>query len=302
MILRAILLMILSMALLSGSDAFFKLATSTAPVGQAMALVSLGGTLLFIALSRARGVTLITRDALHPMMLLRNGFEMIAAIGLVTGIANVSLPVFAAIMQTGPLVVTIGAALFLKEHIGPRRWAAVAAGILGMLLVIRPWSSAFTGWELFAVIGVTALSCRDLVTRLSPPHIPALAISTWGFAVPLPAGLALWWASDAPSDWSTGALWAIGGAVVVTALGYLAITTAMRMAPASVVAPFRYARLVFTTSLGMLFFGDRPDAMTYLGAAIILVAGLYTFFREHVLARSARSTPIGATMTPPKMR
>ncbi|MBP0480905.1 DMT family transporter [Sagittula salina] len=286
MTLRAILLMILSMALLAGSDTFYKLATLAAPTGQVMTLVSLGGTALFIVMSVLMGVRLVTREALHPMILLRNGFEVVGAIGLVTGIAHVSLPVFAAILQSGPLIVTLGAAIFLKEEVGPRRWAAIAVGLFGMLLVIRPWSAQFTGYELFAVIGIAGLSGRDLVTRLSPGHIPALAISTWGFGITIPAGLVLWQLADQPSDWSGPTLLACLGAIVVTTAGYLAVTTAMRLAPASTVAPFRYTRLIFTPALGILVFGDRPDLMTYAGSGIIFAAGLYTFLRERALARS----------------
>jgi len=287
MILRAISLMILSMALLAGADAFFKLATNAAPVGQVMTLVSIGGTALFVTLAQAMRVPLLTRDALHPMVLLRNLFEIIGAVGMVVGLKYIPLPVFAAIIQTGPLVVTLGAAIFLKEQVGWRRWTAVAVGIVGMLMVIRPFSASFSGWELFAVMGITALSARDLVTRLSPARIPSLAISTWGFGITLLPGLALWALTSQPSSYAPAALWPILGAVVVTTSGYLAITTAMRMAPASIVAPFRYSRLVFTTALGILIFGDRPDAMTLAGAALILVAGLYTFLRERRLARAA---------------
>ncbi|MBV6637074.1 MAG: DMT family transporter [Mameliella sp.] len=287
MILRAISLMILSMALLAGADAFFKLATLAAPIGQVMTLVGLGGTLLFIVMARALRVTVWSRDALHPMILLRNLFEVFGAIGMVVGLRYVPLPVFAAIIQTGPLVVTLGAALFLNEHVGWRRWAAVGVGIIGMMMVIRPFGAAFTGWELFAVMGITALSARDLVTRLSPGHIPALAISTWGFGSTLLPGLALWALSPDPSSFTSAALWPTLGAILVTTSGYLAITSAMRMAPASIVAPFRYSRLVFTTGLGVLIFGDRPDFWTLAGAALILVAGLYTFLRERRLARAA---------------
>ncbi|EBA09630.1 DMT family transporter [Sagittula stellata] len=300
MTLRAILLMILSMALLSGSDAFYKLSTQRAPIGEVMTLVSIGGTAFFIALALAMRVKILTKDALHPMILLRNGFEIIGAIGLVNGIAHVSLPVFAAIMQTGPLVVTIGAAIFLKEEIGPRRWFAVAIGIFGMLLVIRPWSASFTGYELFAVMGIAGLSGRDLVTRLSPPHIPALAISTWGFAVTIPAGILLWSFAERSSDYSALTLWFILGTIFVTTLGYLAITTAMRMAPASIVAPFRYTRLLFTPALGILIFGDRPDMMTYVGAGIIFAAGLYTFLRERALARTV--APAAQALAQPSRR
>ncbi|MBY6114623.1 DMT family transporter [Mameliella alba] len=286
MILRAISLMILSMALLAGADAFFKLATQVAPIGQVMTMVGLGGTMLFIVIAAVMRVPLWTRDALHPMVLLRNLFEIIGAIGLVFGLKYVSLPVFAAILQAGPLIVTLGAAIFLKEQVGWRRWTAVAVGIVGMLMVIRPLGAGFTGWELFAVMGIAGLSARDLVTRLSPAHIPALAISTWGFLVTLLPGGILWLLAPDNSSYAPAALWPILGAVLVTTSGYLAITSAMRLAPASIVAPFRYTRLVFTTGLGVLIFGDRPDAWTLAGSALILVAGLYTFLRERRLARA----------------
>jgi drug/metabolite transporter (DMT)-like permease len=289
MILRAISLMILAMALLAGSDVFFKLSTALAPAGQVMTLVSVGGTLAFVALARTMGTRLVSRDVLHPLVMLRNGLEILAAIGLLYALKYVPLPIFAAIMQGGPLVVVLGAALFLKEQVGWRRWTAVAVGILGMLLVIRPFGTGFSGHEFWAILGVVALAARDLVTRLAPPHIPSLALSTWGFAATLPVGLVIWTMEGLPPRLDAPALWAIGGAILFTTTGYLAITTAMRLAPASIVSPFRYARLVFTTGLGVLIFGDRPDALTLIGAAIILTAGLYTFVRERRLARQGES-------------
>lgn len=290
MILRAISLMILSMAFLAGADAFFKLAVLAAPIGQVMTFVSLGGSTIFFIAAAAFGISVFTRDALHPMVLLRNLFEIIGAVGLVTGLKYISLPVFAAIIQAGPLVVTVGAALFLNEKVGARRWTAVFVGLFGMLLVIQPWSGSFTGWELSAVIGIAALSARDLVTRLAPAQMPALAISAWGFTATLVPGVILWLVGDPVLVTTPDALWPILGAIIVTTSGYLAITTAMRIAPASVVAPFRYTRLVFTTALGVMVFGDRPDVWTLIGAGIILAAGLYTFFRERQLALRDQSS------------
>lgn len=277
--------MILSMALLGLSDAFFKLATRAASVGQVMTLVALGGTALLVMLARARRVTVLSRDALHPMVLLRNAFEVVGAVGIVIGLSRIPLPVFAAIIQAGPLIVTLGAALFLKEQVGLRRWCAIAVGIVGMLMVIRPFGASFSGWELFAVLGVASLSARDLVTRLSPTHIPALAISTWGFGATLLPGVLLFALSDRPATLAPEVLWPVLGAIATTTTGYLAITTAMRMAPASIVAPFRYTRLVFTAGLGIVIFGDRPEGWTLAGAALILGAGLYSFLRERQIAR-----------------
>ncbi len=279
--------MILSMALLAGTDAFIKLATATASIGQTMLGMSLGGTILFLLLARVRRVPVFTRDALHPMVLLRNATEIVAAVGMIVGVTYTALPVFAAITQAGPLIVTMGAALFLKEQVGLRRWLAVLVGLTGMMIVIRPWSASFTGWELFAVLGITALSARDLITRLAPAHITALSISTWGFAATILPALVLLAMADKPLTSEPKTAMYILGAVLVTTSGYLAITTAMRMAPASVVSPFRYTRLIFATILSIVIFDVWPDGWTLIGGAMILGAGLYSFLRERRLAKAA---------------
>lgn len=291
--LRAILLMILAMALLALSDLFIKLGAGAAPLGQVMAWLSLGGTALFALYARLGGVTLFSRDALHPTVILRNGCEIVAAVGLVLGIAAIPLSLFAAIMQAAPILVTLGGAAILGETVGWRRWAAVLAGLLGMMIVIRPGTAGFDPAALWAVMGVSALAARDLVTRRVPEGISSLALSTWGFAATIPAGLFFLALGAEPVSVAPAALWPILGAVLVTTTGYLAITNAMRMAPVSVVAPFRYARLLFTTALGMTVFAERPDGPTILGAAIILGAGLYTFLRERRLAL-APGAPAGA--------
>ncbi|MDU8913184.1 DMT family transporter [Aestuariicoccus sp. MJ-SS9] len=286
---RAITTMILSMALLALSDMFIKLAAARVPVGQVMLLLSLGGTLLFMLMARLRGMKVLTRQALHPIVLARNGFEIIGGFGIVLGIAMIPLSVFAAIMQAAPLVVTLGAALFLREPVGWRRWAAIAVGLTGMLLVIKPGTEAFAPASLFAVIGVTGLAARDLITRMIPDEIPSLALSTWGFAATIPMGAVLLWVMGDTMTPDVPGLWAISGAVVVTTAGYYGVTTAMRLAPAAIVSPFRYSRLVFTMGLGVLVFGERPDATTLTGAAIVIAAGLYTFLRERRLARQGQA-------------
>jgi drug/metabolite transporter (DMT)-like permease len=153
-----------------------------------------------------------------------------------------------------------------------------------MLLVIRPGGEETTGYVWMAVLGVSALAARDLVTRLAPEHIPALALSTWGFASTIPAGLVILAFQGGAYTTDGLTLFYILCAVLVTSFGYLAITMAMRMAPVSIVAPFRYTRLIFTAGLGIVIFGERPDPLTWVGAAIILAAGLYTFLRERRLA------------------
>ena len=119
--LRAIALMVAGMALLAASDAFLKLASQTAPVGQVMVMLSIGATALFLVLAALRGVRLSLSEAFEPKVMLRNLFEMIGALGMIVGLSKIPLALMAAIMQTAPLVVTLGAALFLQEPVGWRR-------------------------------------------------------------------------------------------------------------------------------------------------------------------------------------
>lgn len=284
---RAISLMILSMALLALSDMFIKLAALAMPVGQVAFLLSLGGVVIFIALARMRRLALITPMIWNRWVLARNGTEILGGLGLVLGIAWSPLSVFAAIMQASPLIVTIGAAALLGEPVGWRRWSAVLLGLLGMLLVVQPWSQAFEPAVLFAVLGVTALSLRDLITRLAPREVDSLQLATWGFMATLPSGIVILAVmAEAPVGDPVSLVW-VTGAAIVTAAGYYAVTSAMRMAPAAIVSPYRYSRLLFTMSLGIIVFGERPDALTLTGAAIILSTGLYTFLRERQIARNA---------------
>ena len=281
---RAILLMILAMALLALSDMFIKLSSQVFSPGYVMFLLSLGGTLCFMLIAKWQGANLLSRDALHPWVLARSALEIVGGVGLVMSIGVIPLSLFAAIMQMAPLVVTLGAAVFLKEPVGLRRWLAIFAGIIGMLLVIQPGTEGFEPAALFAVMGVCGLGLRDLITRLSPPEIPSISLATWGFAATIPVGFGLILLSDVPTDVTGTTVWHMGAGIIVTALGYYAVTQAMRMAPAAIVSPFRYTRLVFTMSLGILIFGERPDGLTLLGAAIILSAGLYALYRERKLA------------------
>ncbi|MGY3437234.1 MULTISPECIES: DMT family transporter [unclassified Marinovum] len=286
-VLRAILFMTASMACLALSDLFIKLSAKSLMPGQVMFFLSSGGTLLFVLIAWLRRVALVSPIFWNRTVMSRNGCEILAALGMVTGIAWTPLPMVAAIMQTTPLLVTLGAALFLGEVVGWRRWSAIFAGLLGMLLVLRPGFDGFEPAALLVVLGACGLAGRDLLTRRVPDAVDSLALSTWGFASTIPAGLVLMLAMG-PAKGPVGAGFIyVAVAVLVTTGGYYLVTAAMRMAPAAVISPFRYSRLVFTMSLGVLVLGDRPDMLTLIGAAIILASGLYSFFRERQLSRQA---------------
>jgi len=169
--LRGSILMVLSMAGFALEDMFIKRLAGNLAVGQIIMLLGLGGALVFGALTTAQGRRLWSRDLLSRPVLLRNGGEIVGTFGFVLAIALTPLSSASAILQATPLVVTLGAALFLGEAVGWRRWSAILVGFCGVLLVIRPGFAGFEPASLFAVLSVIGLAIRDLATRAVPRTI-----------------------------------------------------------------------------------------------------------------------------------
>lgn len=285
---RAALLMVLSMALFSGEDAFIKHLAGHLPVGEILFLFGMfGGTVFWIA-HAARGGRLWTRTLLEPLVIARNLSELIGTFGYILAVALTPLSSASAIIQAIPLVVTMAAALILGEQVGWRRWLAIGLGAIGVLLVLKPGLDGFQPASLFAVVGVFGLAARDLLTRRMRSDIPAAQLSASAFFVVGALGPFMMLAmGDAPVIPSPSEL---GIGVIATSfgmVGYLAIVSATRHGDVAAIAPFRYSRLVFGMILGIIFFGERPDLLTYIGAGLIVSAGIYSLWRESRLKRAS---------------
>ncbi len=287
---RAIFLMVVSMALFALEDMFIKLLAGRVPLGQILVLLGIGGTAIFGGLALWNGDRLWSRDVLSPSVIVRMIGEALGTIGFATAIALTPITTATAIFQAMPLAVTMGAALFLGEAVGWRRWTAIVAGFIGVLIVIRPGTDGFEPLSLFAILGVVGLGMRDLATRVVPRHISSAQLSAYSFAVTIPAGF-LWnavagveWAVLTLPDWAT-----VAAAQGVGVLAYAALVMATRTGAVAVVAPFRYSRIVFAMIVGILVFGERPDAWTLVGTGIIVASGLYTLWRETRAARVRRA-------------
>ena len=278
---RASLLMVGAMAGFAIEDAIIKHLSAAMPVGQIVVVIGLGGGAVFCALARARGITILTAQALRGAVLLRNLAEMASAALVVLAIALVPLAVVTAILQAMPLVVTLAAALFLREPVGWRRWSAILVGFAGVLMILRPGSAGFDPAALLALGAVLTLTVRDLATRRVPAGVHSLQVTAWGFLMVVPAGfillLLVFEAPVAPTPGEWG--WLVA-AIAAGILGYAALVGATRMGDIAVTTPFRYSRLVFAMAIGFAVFGERPDAMTLAGSALVVGAGLYTLWRE----------------------
>jgi drug/metabolite transporter (DMT)-like permease len=279
--LTASLMMVLSMAGFAVEDAIIKYLAATLPVGQVMIFIGLGGVVIFGALAARRGLSLWVKQALQGAALVRNLAEMVAASFIVLSIALVPLAVVTAIMQMMPLIVTLGAALFLREPVGWRRWSAIFVGFVGMILILRPTGADFDPAALLAVLGVLALSVRDLATRRLLSGIHSLQVSGWGFTAIVPAGLILLLVMASPPVVPSSGEWGWQvGALLSGVVAYAALVAATRLGDVAVTTPLRYTRLVFAMAIGLVFFGERPDAWTLAGSVLIVGAGLFTLWRE----------------------
>jgi len=283
---RGAILMVVSMVLFAFEDMFIKLLAAELPYAQVLGLIGLLGFLAFGAMLKLRGGRLFTRDLIRPIVLFRGLMEAVGSIGIVVALALTELSSTSAIMQALPLAIVLGAALFLGEPVGWRRWSAIIAGFLGVLLVIRPGLAGFQPVSLMALLAVLGLAARDIATRRVPAHIHSDQLAASAFFAILIASVLMALALGQDFVMPNPRQWLLFLACITVGVGgYALLLTATRLGEASALAPYRYARLVFALILAFLVFGERPDAPTLTGAAIIVASGCYTMWREAALRR-----------------
>lgn len=283
--LRGIALMLAAMALFAVEDMFLKWAAADLPVGMVIFVAGAFGAPVFALMARLQGRRILSRAALHPAVIARNTGEMIATIAYISALAVVDLSTVSAVLQATPLAVTLGAALFLREQVGWRRWSAIAVGFAGVLLVVRPGMDGFRPEALWVLISVAGLALRDLSARAIPADCTTAQVSCWGLMSVALLGAVMMIPGGAVRP-DTTQIAILFGAVVFGTAGYWAITAATRMGEVAVVSPFRYARLIFSMLIGILVFHERPDALMLVGAALVIGSGLYAFARERAHKRA----------------
>ncbi|SFI62129.1 DMT family transporter [Celeribacter neptunius] len=272
--LKGALLMVLAMGCFALEDMAIKRATAHLPVGEVLVLFGLGGMAVFSILTLRRRERIIHPVMAEKVMILRAGFEIMGRVFFTLSLALTALSTTSAILQATPLMVAAAGVVFFHERVTLTRWALIALGFLGVLLVIRPGLDGFTPLSILAVLGMIGFAGRDLTTRAAPTVLSYAQLGVTGFAALVASGLLLtllyggWIWPSAPD------LGFVALAVIVGVSAYTALTMAMRMGELSVVTPFRYIRLLFAMALGALVFGERPDALELAGGAVIVGAGV----------------------------
>ena len=291
--LRAVMLMNIAMLAFTLNDTCMKLVTQTLPLYQAISLRGGLATLALLAVAMGQGLRLtgVARGD-WAVIGLRTLAEVAATVTFLTALLHMPLANLSAILQSLPLLVTLGAALVFGERIGWRRMLAISLGLVGVLLIIRPGTEGFDRWSVLGLLSVAGVVVRDLSTRKLSRAVPSVLVAICASAAVTGLGLVgLGLTGWQAMSLREGAL--ILGASATLIVGYLTVVMVMRGGDIGLVAPFRYTSLLWAIGLGWLLFGTFPDGWTLTGAGIVVLAGLFTLLRERRLRAPHRAGDSG---------
>jgi drug/metabolite transporter (DMT)-like permease len=281
---RGIIAVLAAMAFFVCSDSVVKLAGETLPVTQIMALRGA----MAVALMGAVAAASVDLARLHliaqPRVLARAAIEAAVAVLFLIALPHLPLADITAIQQVTPIALTVLSALVLKEAVGWRRWLAVLAGFAGVVMVIQPTGQGISPYALSALACAVLVAVRDIVTRRLDPAIPtALVTFTTTTSVCLTGFVGAPLETWVTPDWTV--LGYLAASAVLVSLANIFIIRAFRGTEVSVIAPFRYAGVLWAIALGFLIWGHVPNALAITGTAILVASGLYIMHREAMRRR-----------------
>lgn len=274
---KGILLMLLAVLLFTAMDALAKGLVARYPTPQVI-WARFAGQFLLVVLILNRRLPVFARTR-FPMQHLFRSLAQLGATGFFfLSLNHIGLAEATALTDINPVLITLGAALFLGEKLGPRRIAGVVFAMIGAMIVIRPGASVFTPAALLPLCCAVSYAAAAILTRKVGAQESAwtsmILAAAFGTVV-MSAGAPFYWQPIPMADWP----WFILLGALGTA-AQLALIRAFSVAEAGTVAPFGYAGLVLATFWGIVLYGEYPDLWTIVGASVIVSAGLYIWHRE----------------------
>lgn len=276
---RGILYMASGMSCLVINDSLMKYLGQTFGVAQLVCIRGIMAILMILAVAQALGVTARMGTLLDPRVATRAAIDSIGTLLYLGSLMHLPIGNATAINLAAPLIMALLAVFFLGEHPGIRRWLAIGAGFIGVILVIQPRLDNFNAWALMCLTATIFQSTRDLQTRRIAADVPAIliALASVGFVTVIASGLIL------IQGWRPIGHFAIGLLAIAAALlaaGYYLIVNSMRHGEMSMVAPFRYCGLLVALLTGFIVWGEVPSALAWGGIALLLAAGVYLLHDE----------------------
>jgi drug/metabolite transporter (DMT)-like permease len=290
--LRSILLIMLTVAMFAWLDSIAKYLGRFYPV-PVVVWARYAFHLLFMLLifgPRMRGQLLQTH---------RPGLQIVRGLLLVTsslfffsGLKYMPLAETSSITFIGPILVTLGASILLKERVDPARWVAVIAGFVGVLIIIRPGGAVFSPVALLPLCTAVSMAAFTLITRqMSGTEDPITTLFFSALVGTLVISLMLPFGWKAPESlFHVGLMAAMG---LIGGVSHLVLIKAYEGASASRLAPYSYTQLVWTLSLGYLIFGDFPDGWSLVGIMVIVASAIYIATHQHLAGRETAQAGSG---------
>ncbi len=292
--LKGALFMAVAMAGFGINDAIIKTVTHELNTGQIILIRGVVSTGLILIACWKLNAFRPLGSLISPAMGYRVVGELGSTITFLYALTTIPLSVASSILQFIPLAVTLGAALFLKEEVGWRRWLAILVGFGGVMLIIRPVPGSFSFASILVLGTVAFAALRDVSTKKLPGHIPTLMVTLAASVATTLMGAVLIVPLGGWQPVSMAVLFKLVLASLFLLVGYQSIIVSMRSGEISFIAPFRYTGLIWSIILGFFMFGEVPTVLMLSGGAIVVLSGIYTFYRENV-----RKKPL-AQQSPPR--
>jgi S-adenosylmethionine uptake transporter len=271
---RGILLTIAAMGSFVCHDTLIKLATENLPPFEIVVLRSVFAMVWAIPLLALTGGFRQLGKVLEPRVLARNGFDLLASLGLILGIAHVPIAEFSALCQLEPILLMLVAAIFLGLKVTRAQFSFAAIAFVGALLVVQPGGAAFSLYYLFGIWFAAMGAGRDLVGRAVPKGISGAVVAFGAALLALVAGAAgmLVFESFVMPDPQQLALIVFAALFLIG--GHVFIFLAYRKADPGAVAPFVYVGMLWATLASVFVFGVLPNGLAFAGMALIVVSGV----------------------------
>jgi drug/metabolite transporter (DMT)-like permease len=276
------LLTMLAMLCFAGMDAISKSLVADYAVTQMMWIRSALFFLFAWFVVRKQGLRAAVRSARPGLQVVRSLVAIVEGGVFVLAFRYLPLADTHAVAATSPLIVIALGVLLLGERAGVARWLAVAAGFVGVLLIVRPGFRTIEWPLLLPLAGALLWASYQLLTRLNARFDSSSTSLLWSAIV---AFIATSFVGPIDWTWPTPAAWALMVVIsLIGAIAHYALIKALDYSEAGAVQPYAYTLLVWATLLGWLVFGDIPDGWTILGAAIVVASGLYTWHHDRRFA------------------
>ena len=281
LIVLGILLMLFGDFMFALNDALGKWLVASFSVGQVVLIRSIGFFLVLapMLLSQQKGT--VFRIARPGLVFLRAVLTTVDTACFYAAVVHLPLADVMSFYMAAPIYVAALSHFFLREQVGWRRWMAIGIGFCGVLIMLKPSSSAFSLSAAYAIVGSLAFAISLILSRFLRGTSDATLV-TWqtigGVVLGAILTIGAW---RTPSVAELLELLLLG---IVSCSAHLLITRSLKLAPASTLAPLHYTMLIWGALLGYLVFGDIPESRIWIGSAIVVLAGLFIFHRQKVVA------------------